>query len=108
MPIQWTAAIFKRLQARYGSKWIAAIEGIEEECIEEWSNDLSGVTPAQIKGGLERWSEDWPPSSPEFAKCCKNVRAECHRPFPKLEVIRSTKQTASEAIENMRRLYLGG
>jgi len=77
---------------------VAAIEGIEDECIKEWSNGLSGVTAEQISNGLDKWREEWPPSLPEFVKCCKNIRAECHRPFPKLEVIKSTKATASEAI----------
>lgn len=71
----WTAAIFKRMQARYGHKWVSAIDGIELEAVKEWSEGLAGFTPEQIKRGLDGWSEDWPPSLPEFQKECKGEKS---------------------------------
>ena len=108
MRTQWTVAIFKRLQARYGTKWVASIDGIEEEAIEEWSKGLAGLTADQIAHGLKSWQSDWPPSMSEFVKACKDIKAACHKPFPKLEVLKSDKITAKEAINNMKKLYLGG
>jgi len=33
---------------------------------------MDGVTGEQIAYGLKQWTEDWPPSAPEFRKCCLN------------------------------------
>lgn len=99
--------IFKRLQARYGTKWVASIEGIEDVAIKEWSDGLRGLSGDQIKHGLEKWQEEWPPCMSEFVTTCKDIKPACHREFPKLEVLKSDKETASSAIENMRKLYLG-
>lgn len=48
--------------------------GIEEAAVAEWSNGLSGVTGEQIKHGLDTWSEDWPPSLPEFRNACMGTK----------------------------------
>jgi len=47
------------------------MQGIEETAIKEWSEQLSGLSGDDIKRGLDGWLEDWPPSAPEFVKCCK-------------------------------------
>jgi hypothetical protein len=44
--------------------------GIEAAAVAEWSYGLSGVTFEQIEYGLDTWSEDWPPSLPEFRSAC--------------------------------------
>lgn len=67
----WIAQIFKKFQVRYGHKWSSFIDGIEELAVQEWSEQLSGLTGDEIKYGLDTWKEDWPPSSVEFVKCCK-------------------------------------
>lgn len=69
-PKTWVSALFKKLQARYGHKWVSAIEGIEDAVITEWSEGLAGFTGEQIKYGLDMWDSDWPPSLPEFKKAC--------------------------------------
>lgn len=66
----WTTQLFKKFQARYGHKWVSAIQGIEELAVTEWSEQLAGLTGDQIKHGLDTWTEDWPPCAPEFRKCC--------------------------------------
>lgn len=95
--------IFKRLQARYGTKWVSSIDGVEEEAIVEWGRGLGGLTGEQIKHGLEQWQEDWPPCMSEFVNACKDKKEACHQPFPQLEVKRSDKETASKAIQEMRK-----
>lgn len=71
MPQHWITELFKKFQARYIHKWVSAIQGIEEQAVKEWSEQLSGLTGDEIKRGLDEWTEDWPPSAPEFVKCCK-------------------------------------
>jgi hypothetical protein len=67
---KWIAALFKKLQARYGHKWTSAIEGIERLAVREWSQGLAGCTADQIKHGLDTWNNAWPPSLPEFQQAC--------------------------------------
>lgn len=74
MSIAWTSALFKKIQARYGTKWVASIEGIEELAIKEWSAGLKGLSGAQIKHGLDSLEGEWPPSLPEFKRACMGVK----------------------------------
>lgn len=46
------------------------MEGIEETAVQEWSNELAGLTGDDIQRGLEAWRERWPPSLPEFRAAC--------------------------------------
>ena len=71
MSEKWTAALFKRFQARYGHKWVSVIEGIEQTVVAEWSKGLSGFTADEIKVGLIVWCDPWPPSLPEFKSACR-------------------------------------
>jgi len=70
LPAHWITELFKKWQGRYGNKWLSAIEGIEKIAVAEWSEQLAGLTGEQIKHGLDSWTEDWPPSAPEFKKIC--------------------------------------
>jgi len=72
MPIHWISELFKKFQGRYGHKWASSIEGIEKIAVNEWSEELDGVSGEQVAFGLKQWKEDWPPSAPEFRKCCLN------------------------------------
>ena len=64
------AALFAKLQGRYGTKFVAQFEGIERVAMDEWAQGLSGITGEQIATGLRLWQEDWPPSLPEFRNAC--------------------------------------
>ena len=70
LPLNWVSALFKKLQAAYGHKWTAAIDGIEEVAVQEWADGLAGLSGEQIKRGLITWREPWPPSLPEFRAAC--------------------------------------
>lgn len=63
------------------------MDGIEDVAVREWSNELAGLTPAQIEHGLASWDSEWPPSSPEFRYCCLGGkplhRTGAHKFFPK-------------------------
>ena len=73
MPRHWISSLFKKFQARYGTKWVACIEGIEKEAIKEWAEGLGGYTGEQIKKGLDSLNNEWPPSLPEFQKACGKI-----------------------------------
>ena len=83
MSKKWTAALFKKLQARYGHKWVAAIDGIECLVVAEWSDGLAGFTADEISTGLATWNDPWPPSLPEFKIACRSSvnRAPAHKPY---------------------------
>lgn len=66
----WVSGIFKKFQARYGHKWVSALEWIEEIAVQEWSIGLAGLSNDDIKRGLDSWAENWPPSLPEFRAAC--------------------------------------
>ena len=99
----WVAAIFKRLHARYGSKWAAQIEGIEDEAVREWGKGLAGMSAEQISRGLESWAGEWPPSLPEFVTACKGgtwqQRGEAYwtRTLDKSKLLTSTDREQSRA-----------
>jgi len=48
------------------------MQGIEKLALTEWSEQLADLSGEQIKNGLDKWKEDWPPSAPEFRRCCLN------------------------------------
>ena len=70
-PSAWVAAIFRRMQAIYGSRWTASIEGIESDAVREWTRALGGLSPDQIRRGLDSLKTQWPPTLPEFRALCE-------------------------------------
>jgi len=46
------------------------IDGVEDAAIAEWSRGLSGLTPEQIRRGIDGWESEWPPTLPEFRRAC--------------------------------------
>ena len=75
LPISWISALFKKLQAIYGSKWNASIDGIEDVAVTEWSQGLAGITGEQLRKGLDNLDDDWPPSLPAFRAACLGKKA---------------------------------
>jgi len=76
--------------------------------IDEWCVYLSGLTPAQIKHGLDSWKADWPPSSVEFKASCigASTRLEnsaMYRQFKALPRPPADKEKAREQLDIMRR-----
>lgn len=109
-PKAWVSALFIKFQARYGAKWTASIEGIEDEATSEWALQLSGLTGEDIARGLAAWSDEWPPSAPEFKKACRQYVTAAHRPFDKSKALehKPDPEKAKEAIDEMRRRLKGG
>lgn len=124
LPKHWISALFKKWQARYGHKWVSAIDGIEELAVNEWAQVLEGITGEQIAYGLELWEESWPPSAPEFkAACLGSVKnrfgldyiPECYREKPIVDeskLLSSDQRDASrkagrEEIDKMKDLLKG-
>lgn len=80
LPKHWISALFRKFQARYGHKWVSAMEGIEEAAVAEWAEVLAGLSGEQIAKGLATWREDWPPSAPEFERACGMTAEELGAP----------------------------
>lgn len=70
LPLAETAAVMAKFSMRYLHKWDSAIDGRELEVAAEWAERLAGLTPEQIRHGLDAWGSEWPPSSEEFRKAC--------------------------------------
>ena len=47
--------------------------------VTEWSEQLAGITGAQVKSGLAKWDSDWPPSCSEFRKICAGEAVDIHK-----------------------------
>lgn len=73
MDPRWIAAIFGKLQARYGHKWTSSYPTPElvKLAATEWGEQLAELTAEEVGAGLDKWDQDWPPSAPEFKKTCK-------------------------------------
>ena len=58
-------------QARYLQRWSKAIQGIEDFAVSEWVRCLSGLTPEDVRHGLDNLPDDWPPTVGEFRNLCE-------------------------------------
>lgn len=63
--------LFKKFQARYLHKWTSAIDEIEEVAVNEWAVELGGLSPDQIKQGLDSLPDGWPPTAGDFRMLCE-------------------------------------
>ena len=96
-------AIFKKFNARYLSKF--SIAGIEKLAMNEWAEVLAGVTDEQIRHGMGRLPEEWPPTAMEFKKLCRQVKGNpSFKDFPKIEVKPSTPEEAGNQIAKLKDL----
>lgn len=117
LPLHWISALFIKFQSRYLHKWTSAIEGIEESVVIEWSQELAGLTGAQIKTGVDNWKEAWPPSSAEFKKCCLGelsnktlaYNKEAHKEYrtDRLLTNISAPETSKKAINKLKGILKG-
>ncbi|MCG7985661.1 MAG: hypothetical protein JAY90_23355 [Candidatus Thiodiazotropha lotti] len=105
MPLHWVSALFDRLHARYGTKWMHQYPTkLEQLALTEWHEKLSGMTAEDIRRGLDRWDGDWPPSLPEFVKACKPSTVQstaCHRKAEVTSRLPVNKELAKQYIEEM-------
>jgi hypothetical protein len=103
---RWIAALFAKLQGRYGHKWSSAYPAgtVLEVALAEWAEGLAGCTGDDIKRGLDQWQDDWPPTLPEFRKACRPRRlALAHAPFPRLAApVHKLSQSLAEYLKGIR------
>ncbi len=64
--------LFAVLQARYGHKWTTAYadQNIMKIAVNEWHRELQGFRPEDLRDGITRLDDDWPPTLPQFVKAC--------------------------------------
>ena len=107
------------MQARYGSKWTASIEGIEDVAIAEWGKALGSLSGEQIKRGLKSWDGEWPPTLIEFKQACLgkakngwglNYTPECYRVTRKDRLLEEGTRTVTkeQALEMLRKMRNAG
>ena len=72
LPESWARALFAKLRAIYGSRFVDGIGGVSnyELAIREWQQALGDLKPAQIRTAIDycRDNLQWPPSIAEFRK----------------------------------------
>lgn len=86
----------------YGHKWSSQY-GHEDDGT--WLFGLQAFTPDDLGRGVQRCIEhrdDWPPSLPEFAARCKDVREPMYKTFLPVLTKRADPVKARKHLANMR------
>ncbi len=120
-------ALWNLMGSMYGHKWVSSY-GEEVDPDKVWAACLRGISPEQIKFGLNQCAVlglEWPPSAPEFrALCCDDAgkeqrifdaRARETAEYLKSEQLRITDQGKQErtrakgasTIESLRGMFKG-
>lgn len=82
----------------------------------EWEIELVKLTMDEINAGfsvMNQSGDAYPPSLPQFITYCKGSLmglrqdTDAYKPFPKLEVKRSDKETAAKHINDMKQKLKG-
>lgn len=73
MRASWVEALFLKLAARYGTLFLDRYAGVPQQLlIAEWSVELAGYTPDEIRRGLDGCRAlKFPPTLPEFLALCR-------------------------------------
>ena len=68
------------MQVRYTHRWLSALPSNELVVLamEDWSEQLAGLTADQIKAGFDRLDSEYPPSPVEFRRLCLNAQDKEH------------------------------
>ncbi|MEW6647826.1 MAG: hypothetical protein AB1450_11545 [Pseudomonadota bacterium] len=108
---RWVDALFAKLGARYGHKWISAFPSADaiDLAKAEWGARLAGISGEEIRRGLDTWRNEWPPSVDEFRNACRPATIASHAPAPKAlpetaECRQQRKERYREGIRVMREL----
>ena len=94
----------KRLGTIYQNKFTVFFveSGAINEWCEVWGEQLSGITPEQIKYALGRMQKEmvWPPNAVEFWQLCKAGKGP--EPFPQLEPPKALSDVGQAAMAKIR------
>lgn len=87
LPQSWVDRLFQRLHTVYGNKFAEMWKGqLVEDVKATWGSELSRLTGAELKTGLERLRTNhpsWPPTLFEFSALCRsNAAQEVHKALP--------------------------
>lgn len=72
-------ALWKRLREYFGTTWTREHGDIDGSDIAAWRDGLEQYTEAQIARGVkwcQEWTNDFPPTLPQFLRMCLSVRPE--------------------------------
>ena len=102
MSEEWILALFARLRAIYGKRFLDLYPGDTlDAAMDEWRHGLKNMTGEQVKKGLEYCREQyqWPPSIAEFRNACLGEpdwehRGEAYKTFKKDRLLSSDARDA--------------
>ena len=95
MPRHWISSLFKKFQARYGTKWVACIEGIEKEAIKERRR---GETFESQSFAAEMIAFcEWPEAVPYQLRYVENVRKD---PWLTIHLLRNLGKSKDLEVAN--------
>ena len=112
------ANLFAKWQARYLAKWSGQFKGSPDGrraliklAMTEWLDVLAGLSEAEIKNGLARWREEWPPTAFEFKRVCRPVgslaQAETDR-YLALPILKAQEETRNAEMQKIKRMIRVG
>ena len=75
LPLAWVERLFARFSAMYGAKFLDMWANVDKDMLKQaWTEDLAGLTPDEIRRGLEVCkTKTFPPTLPEFIGFCRPV-----------------------------------
>ena len=96
--------LFAKFHARYGSKWQSQFPDDLWPLVQsEWLDELKGMTPENIKHGLDTWREFWPPNIYEFSEACKKtVSNAAHKEYIAIAPINTSPEDAKKNITELK------
>ena len=106
MKRSWVQGLHKRLGTIYQTKFLSSF--IEPDAIDDWCNvwgeQLSGITPDQIKYALGRMQKEmvWPPNCVEFWQLCQAGKAP--EPFLRLPPPKPLSEVGEAAMAKIREM----
>ena len=111
---QVVANLFAKWQARYLARWSGQFKGSPEErraliklAMNEWLDVLKSLSESEIKNGLARWREPWPPTADEFRRVCRPVGSLAHAETDRylaLPILKARPETRDAEMAKIRRM----
>lgn len=84
MPMRddWVTAIFDRLSAAYGQRFVTQWQGMDPEKVRAfWAHELDGITSGGVAHALANLPHDYPPTAMAFRALCNR------RPLPTVKAL---------------------
>lgn len=102
---RWVDAIHARMLVRYGSKWISMFQSVDMELVKaDWASELSGLSGAAIKHGLENLPPEFPPTVAQFKAACLRAPEPA---FKRLDAPKADPARVAAELKRMQEMQRG-